>query len=119
MKKLSAVVLALAATLAAAQAAPVGPRLGEPRPPVQLAALKPINNVLLFNKPVVDTSGRYIGWVENVEYQGSMILSVKVSTHRNRRASWLFSEHFKYDPKNDVVVTDASERWIQQMSFLN
>ena len=90
-----------------------------PIAPVRVGALKHIQGEMLFNKPVVDTSGRYVGWVENVVYQGSMILEVKVSMDNQKRASWLFARHFKYDPSNRVVVTNASPRWIEAMSTIN
>jgi hypothetical protein len=115
-KTIPLLALALAAGLATGAAAVP---LGVPREPVQLGELKPIDNVVLFNKIVVTPEGRYVGWVENVEYVGTNITQVKISHDFYKRSTWVFAENFKYDPRNDVVVTYKMPSWIRRMSFID
>ncbi len=112
MKRLLAAVLGMyALSVATADALP----LGAERPPVRLGALKPVTDVVLYNKIVVTADGRYFGWVENVEYVGSFVTQVKVCFDNYKRAAWIFVEHVKYDPINNVVVTDLSPERIQRV----
>jgi hypothetical protein len=115
-KHISLLALALTASLAAgATAAP----LGLPRERVQVGDLKPIKGVVLFDKIVVTPDGTYVGWIENVEYIGQTVTQVKVSTDFYRRSTWVFAEHFQYDPRNNVVVTSKAPSWIKRMSYFD
>ncbi len=117
MKKLALAAVAGFA-LAGANSAGAIP-LGQERPPVQLGELKPVTDIVLIQKIVVTADGTYLGWVENVEYIGSFVTQVKVVFDGYKRAAWIFVEHVKFDPKNNVVVTDWSRERVRSVSFIN
>ena len=102
----------------AAQAAPYIP-LGTPRAPVRLGALQEVTDNVLFDKIVVTSDGRYLGWVEDVEYIGSFVTQVKVSMDNYANAAWIFVEEVKYDPVNKVVVVTLPRDRIRRITSLD
>ena len=116
MKKHSIIVMGLCVLLGSSAVA--APRVLRDR--VTIGPLRPITDVVLERKPVVLQNGQYLGWVENVQYVGSGIVTrVKVSMNNYRDAVWLFREDVKYDARNDVVVTSRSPEQIRKVTFLN